>query len=89
MSGDINNNANKLKLNIQPLLAIAGFFYNLLKYAGFMFVGLVVGAGIVIKNPPQDTELVKKLKDLEQENNNLKVKLTQEEFVTKESIVIK
>lgn len=89
MSDTNNEKSNQVKLNIQPLFAILGLFYTMLKYIGFMFVGLIVGAGIVIKNPPQDTALVKKLQELEKENNNLKFKLTQDEFVTKESVVIK
>lgn len=90
MADNTSDTSNEsLKINLKPLMTVFQLGYTLVKYVGLMFVGLVIGAGIVIKNPPQDTVLVKKLRALEEENNNLKIKLTQPEFVTKESVVIK
>lgn len=83
------NEKNSINLNLTPLIYIGKAIYGFVKYVGIMLVGIVIGAGVVIKNPPENTELVKKLRDLEVENSNIKLKLNQTEFTRKESIVIK
>ena len=80
---------NSVNLDLAPLIFIGKAIYGFVKYVGIMLVGIVIGAGVVIKNPPENTELVKKIRELEAENSNIKLKLNQTEFTTKESIVIK
>lgn len=87
---NIDPNAKEvLKINMEPIFVITRLVYTFFKYVGLLLLGVVVGAGVVIKNPPQDTQLVKKMRELEVENNTLKIQLSKPEFITKESIVIK
>ena len=47
------------------LNALKLFGFALLKHAGLFLLGIMVGMGIVLKNPPTNTELINKLKQLE------------------------
>jgi hypothetical protein len=47
------------------LNALKLFGFTLLKHAGLFLLGIMVGMGIVLKNPPTNTELINKLKQLE------------------------
>lgn len=66
------------------LNALKLFFYGVFRYAGLFLLGIFVGMGIVLKNPPQNTDLKKKIEDLQTE-----VKENASDLTVKTSYVIK
>jgi hypothetical protein len=57
------------------LMSIVWFFVGLLKYVGLFFVGIIVGMGIVLKNPLPNKEQQKEINLLKKENEELRSKL--------------
>lgn len=51
---------------------LLGFFYTLTKDIGTFVVGILIGIGIVMRDPPANKELEKNRADLVAENNALK-----------------
>jgi hypothetical protein len=60
------------------LNAIKLFFYGLFRHAGLFLIGIFVGMGIVLKNPPDNKKLVEKIdvlqKEISEKSANLEVK---------------
>lgn len=55
------------------LNAIKLFFKAFLKYIGLFLLGIFVGMGIVLKNPPSSKELQDKIKKLEEKQQDVSV----------------
>ena len=57
------------------------FAYALFKYCGLFLLGIFVGMGIVLKNPPSNKELLDQIKKYEVERN-----ATSHSLVVKDSV---
>lgn len=53
------------------LNAIKVFFMTAVRHLGLFVLGILIGMGIVLKNPPEVKELANKIKVLEQEKATL------------------
>lgn len=83
-SGENIQQSNPVIRAAGRLNAIKLFFYGLFRYAGLFLLGIFVGMGIVLKNPPKNTDLVKQIEDLQAE-----VKENTSDLSVKTSFVIK
>lgn len=78
------------------LMSVVSILISFFKFAGLFFVGIMAGAGIVLRNPPEDKAAKKKIVELMAENDSLKVKSVDiktinqpsDKLIEKETIVI-
>ena len=73
------------------LMSVYRLFLGFLQYVGLFFTGIVVGGGIVLKNPPVDKSALKQIDTLIAENQNLKDKFASSEsgFVASKTPIVK
>lgn len=76
VSDDVVTNKNDVENSVQTraagrLNAVKVFLLTVARQLGVFVLGIVIGMGIVIKNPPEVKELANKIKVLEQEKANL------------------
>lgn len=97
MGDEVVNPDNPVDRAKARLQAVLKYFFYLLKYVGLFLLGIVVGMGIVLKNPMPDKVGLEKIAILEKENKDLKSKLEkklvdnstiQDKIIEKNSIVI-
>ena len=60
--------AKRAKARLSVLLVI---FVAFLKYVGLFFIGIMVGGGIVLKNPPEDKKALQQIQILTKEKKDL------------------
>jgi hypothetical protein len=58
------------------LLKVGSFFFWLFKYVGFFLLGILVGMGLVLRDPMPNKAQDAKIKELEQQNVELKKQLS-------------
>lgn len=77
-SGENIQDSSVASRAIGRLLSLKLFFYSLFKHAGLFLLGIFVGMGIVLKNPPSSKKLSEKIevleKQLDDRGADLKVK---------------
>ncbi len=67
----------KARLNVLLVVFIA-----FLKYVGLFFLGIMVGGGIVLKNPPQDKKALQQIQILTKEKNDLNDLVKSKKMIT-------
>lgn len=75
MGDEIVNPDNPIGRAKARLHSLLKYFFFLLKYVGLFLLGIIVGMGIVLKNPMPDKKSLEKIQVLEKENKELKSKL--------------
>jgi len=97
MGDQIINPDNPVDRAKARLLSFFKYFLFLFKYVGLFLLGIIVGMGIVLKNPMPDKVNLAKIAVLEKENKELKEKLIKninekpdgnDKLVEKDAIVI-
>jgi len=97
MGDQITNPDNPVDRAKSRLLSFFKYFLFLFKYVGLFLLGIIVGMGIVLKNPMPDKVNLAKIAILEKENKELKEKLTKninektngnDKLIEKDAIVI-
>lgn len=85
--------AARAKARLQAVVII---FLSFLKYVGLFALGIMVGGGIVLRNPPEDKAAIKQIAELKAANDNLlgdikKIKslaTPKTEIVVKETVLL-
>lgn len=96
MANDVSTLENPVQSARERIWNITKFFLGFLRYVGFFFLGIIIGMGIVLKDPLPSKQQQIKISQLEKENNELKSKLTkqvvddknQKDLLIKNSFVI-
>jgi hypothetical protein len=76
MTEDLNNLDNPVQSARMRLLKVGSFFFWLFKYVGFFLLGILVGMGLVLRDPMPNKAQDAKIKELEQQNVELKKQLS-------------
>lgn len=78
----------RAKARLQTVVII---FLAFLKYVGLFFVGIMVGGGIVLKNPPEDKVAKKQIAELQAANNSLLIDIKNIKSLSlpKDAVVVK
>lgn len=90
MSDDLQADTpvSRAKARLQAVLVVCIAF---LKYVGLFFVGIMVGGGIVLRNPPEDKVAKKQIAELKAANESLTKDIKTIKSLAKpnESVVVK
>lgn len=77
------------------LMSLLVFFLYLFKYVGLFFLGIMVGGGIVLKNPPADKKALQQVTELTKEKELLTAQLKKpvqvapsKELITKDTAIL-
>lgn len=84
--------AARAKARLKAVLII---FASFLKYVGLFLLGIMVGGGIVLKNPPEDKKALQKIAELTKEKAALVEQLKKpvqavpsKDLITKDSVML-
>lgn len=95
MANDLSSLENPVASAKQRLWKIFEFFLGLLKYVGIFFLGIIIGMGIVLKDPVVNKKqqikietLEKEIIDLKQKINNSKVEVPQNNIILRNAVVV-
>ena len=91
MGNDVSTLEDPVKSARERLWEIAKFFLGFLRYAGLFVLGIIIGMGIILKDPLPSKSQQIKVTQLEKENNDLKSKLSKNlgEDKSKTDLIIK
>jgi hypothetical protein len=70
------------------LAAIKQFFFMLIRQIGIFVLGIIVGMGLVLKNPPENMVMIKKIEVLEKDKKTLEKTIENSNSVPKSSYQI-
>jgi len=70
------------------LTALKQFFYGLVRHVGIFLLGIIVGMGLVLKNPPENMVMIKKLEVLEKDKKTLEKTIENSNSIPKNSYQI-
>lgn len=76
MTEDLNNLENPVQSARTRLLKFGSFFFWLFKYVGFFLLGILVGMGLILRDPIPNKIQEAKIKELEKQNVDLKKQLS-------------
>jgi len=75
MENDVSTLENPVQSARERIWKIFLFFLGFLRYVGFFVLGIIIGMGIVLKDPPASREQQLKIVQLEKQNAELKAKI--------------
>ncbi len=78
MANDVSTLENPVQSARERLWNVAKFFLGFLRYVGLFFLGIIIGMGIILKDPLPSKQQQIKISQLEKENSDLKTKLNKQ-----------